>query len=59
MIFGRSNPVRLFPYARPHCVAAVEPFDRGIAINNDEPKYDIKAVTVDDVYRKVREQIQT
>jgi ADP-heptose:LPS heptosyltransferase len=58
MIFGRSNPIRLYPYGRPQCVAAVEPFDRGTAINNDEPRYDINAVTLDDVFQKVCEQLQ-
>jgi ADP-heptose:LPS heptosyltransferase len=58
MIFGRSNPIRLFPYGRPECTAAVEPFDRGNAINNYESKYDIKAVTVDDVLKKACKQIE-
>ncbi len=57
MIFGRSNPIRLYPYGRPQCVAAVEPFDRGTDINNDDPKYDIKAVATDLVYQKVRDQL--
>ncbi|MHC4154830.1 MAG: glycosyltransferase family 9 protein [Planctomycetota bacterium] len=58
MMFGRSNPIRLFPYGRPECTAAVEPFDRGNAINNYESKYDIKAVTVDDVFKKACKQIE-
>jgi len=57
MIFGRSNPVRLYPYGRPECVAAVEPFERGTAINNYEPKYDIKAVSIDEVFNKACQQL--
>jgi ADP-heptose:LPS heptosyltransferase len=58
MIFGRVNPARLAPYRRPHCVAAIEPFSRDFEIRSNKPKYDIKAVTVDYVYRKVREQLK-
>jgi len=57
MIIGRTNPARIAPYGRPHCVAAVEPYARGFKINSDDPKHDIKAVTVDDVYQKVCGQI--
>lgn len=57
IIFGRSNPARIFPYGRPKCVAAVEPFERGAAINNYEPKYDIKAVTIEEVFKKACEQL--
>jgi len=54
IIFGRSNPARLAPYKKPHSVAAVDPFSRGDKINNFEPKYDIKNITVDAVFEKVR-----
>jgi lipopolysaccharide heptosyltransferase I len=57
MIIGRTNPARIAPYGRPNCVAAVEPYARGFKINSDDPKHDIKAVTVDDVYQKVCGQI--
>jgi len=58
MIFGGVNPARLAPYGRAHCVAAVEPYTRGPKISYDDPKYDIKAVTIDDVYQKICEQIK-
>ena len=57
MIFGRSNPARVAPYGRKNCVVAVEPYDRGLCINSPDPKHDIKAVTVDDVFQKVCEQL--
>ena len=58
MIIGRTNPARIAPYGRPHCVAAVEPYSRGFKINSDDPGHDIKAVTIDDVYQKICEQIK-
>jgi lipopolysaccharide heptosyltransferase I len=57
LIFGRTNPVRLVPYGRKHCVMAIEPDGRGVAINDFDPKYDIKNITVEQVYQKVREQL--
>ena len=57
MIFGRSNPARVAPYERSGSIAAVEPYDRGFKSNSVEPRHDIKAITVDEVYEKVCEQI--
>jgi len=57
IIFGPSNPIRIFPYGRKHCVAAVEPYTRGLAIKNNDPRYDINAVSIDLVYEKVCEQL--
>jgi len=57
MIFGRSNPARVAPYGRKNCVVAVEPFGRGLHIDSADPKHDIRAVTVDDVFQKVCEQL--
>ena len=59
MIFGRSNPARVAPYARPHCVVAVEPDGRGLQPDSSDPKYDIKKITVDEVYQKVCEQLRS
>jgi len=59
LMFGRANPIRLEPYRRKHCVMAIEPDSRGIAINNFDPKYDIKLITVEQVYQKVVEQLKT
>ena len=59
LMFGRANPIRLEPYQRKHCVAAIEPDGRGTAINNFEPKYDIKNITVEQVYEKIAGQLKT
>ncbi len=58
MIFGRTNPARVGPYGRGQCAAAVEPFGRGLAINSFDAKYDIKNVTIDEVFEKVCAQLQ-
>lgn len=57
MIFGPSNPIRLFPYGRPETLAAVEPFGRGPKLQSSNPAHAIEAITVDHVYQKVCEQI--
>jgi heptosyltransferase-1 len=57
MMFGRVNPIRLEPYRRKHCVMAIEPDGRGVSINNFDPKYDIKLITVEQVYKKITEQL--
>jgi lipopolysaccharide heptosyltransferase I len=57
MIFGRSNPARVAPYARPQCVVAVEPANRGLLPDSPDPKYDIKKITVAQVYQRVCEQM--
>jgi heptosyltransferase-1 len=57
LMFGRANPIRLEPYQRKQCVVAIEPYGRGVAINNFEPKYDIKNITVEQVYQTVRQQM--
>ena len=57
LIFGRSNPARVAPFKRSQCVAAVEPDSRRLKRNSTDPKHDIKAVTVDNVYQKVCEQL--
>lgn len=57
LLFGRSNPARVAPYGRPNCVAAVDPTGRGFEADSTDPKHDIKAITVDEVYQKVCEQL--
>jgi heptosyltransferase-1 len=59
LIFGPTNPARVAPYGRQHCVAAVEPDGRGFDADSTDPKHDIKAITVDEVYRKVCEQLNS
>ena len=58
LIFGCSNPARVGPYGKSDCVVAVEPDGRGLEFKSSEAKYDIKAITVDEVYKKVCEQIE-
>jgi ADP-heptose:LPS heptosyltransferase len=59
LMFGRSNPVRLVPYGRKKCVMAIEPESRGMAINDFNPKYDIKNITVEQVYQKIAGQLKS
>ena len=59
MIFGPSNPARLRPYRRPETVLAVEPFGRGLKFHSSSPAYAIEAITVDEVYQKVCEQMNS
>jgi len=58
LIFGRSNPARVYPYNHPECVVAVEPDTRGIKANSFDPRYHIDNVTVKQVWRKVRDQLK-
>jgi lipopolysaccharide heptosyltransferase I len=51
MIFGPSNPVRLFPYNRADTIAAVEPFKRGSKLQSTDPAHSMEAISVDHVYR--------
>jgi ADP-heptose:LPS heptosyltransferase len=57
LIFGPTNPARVHPYNRPECAVAVEPDSRGFNADSYDPKHDIKAITVDEVYQKVCEQL--
>jgi heptosyltransferase-1 len=59
LMFGRANPIRLEPYRRKHCLVAIEPDGRGVSINSFDPKYDIKNITVEQVYQKIVEQLKT
>ena len=58
MIFGRSNPARVAPYKRKNCVVAIDPQNRGLKLNSDDSRYDIKAISVEQVYQKACEQIE-
>jgi heptosyltransferase-1 len=58
LIFGPTNPARVHPYNRPDCAVAVEPDSRGLKADSYDPKHNIKAITVDEVYQKVREQLK-
>lgn len=58
MMYGRSNPIRIFPYKTKDSVVAVEPFSRGLALNSFDPRHDIRAVTTDQVYTTLCRQIE-
>jgi heptosyltransferase-1 len=58
MIFGRSNPARVAPYGRGNCVAAIEPYSRGFKADSTNSRHNVKAITVDEVYGKVQEQLK-
>ena len=58
MIFGRSNPGRVAPYGRCGCAAAIEADGRGLKADSTDPNHNIKAVTFDDVYQRVTEQLE-
>jgi hypothetical protein len=36
---------------------AIEPESRGLKYNSNDPKHDVRAITVQQVYRKVCEQL--
>lgn len=55
MIFGPTNPARIYPYHKPESVAAIEPFDRGSEVGNPDSKYDIENVSFGLVFQKVSE----
>lgn len=58
IIFGPVNPARIMPYKRPDTVAAVQPNSRGSAIKSRRPEYKIQAVTVEQVFEKVKLQLE-
>ena len=59
MMFSWSNPARIAPYGRSECMVAAEPYSRPAGIKSSDPKYDIKAITVEQVYKKVCEQVNS
>jgi heptosyltransferase-1 len=59
LIFGPTNPARVAPYGRSHCVVAVEPKSRGFKADSNDPKHNIDTITVDEVYQKVCEQMDS
>lgn len=58
LIFGPTNPARVAPYGRSNCIVAVEPGSRGFKADSTNPKHDIIAITVGEVYNKVCEQMK-
>jgi ADP-heptose:LPS heptosyltransferase len=58
MMFGWSNPARIMPYGRPECMAAREPFGRGMGIKSKDLRYSVNEITVDEVFEKCCGQIR-
>jgi len=56
-MFSWSNPARIAPYGRTECMVANEPYSRGEKIRSSDPQHDIKAITVEQVWQKVCEQL--
>ncbi|MFI4910853.1 MAG: glycosyltransferase family 9 protein [Sedimentisphaeraceae bacterium JB056] len=53
IIFGYTNPIRLYPYNRMDAMA-VNDFDgRGLKLRSSDPKHSIKQITLQQVYEKV------
>jgi heptosyltransferase-1 len=57
MMYSWSNPARIAPYGRPQCMIAREPFGRGLKIKSTNPKHNVSNITVDEVFQKVKEQL--
>ena len=58
MMFSWSNPARIYPYGRKNCVVAIDPYTRGPQIKSDDPKHNVKNISVDEVFAKVCEQLE-
>ncbi|MFC1652907.1 hypothetical protein ACFL3F_04220, partial [Planctomycetota bacterium] len=52
-------PARIYPYGRPECMVAVEPFSRGWRIRSHSPRHLVAAITVDDVWAQVAKQLDS
>lgn len=59
LIFGRSNPARVCPYARDNCTVAIEPDRRGMLPDSLNPKHSINNITTETVFQKVCEQMNS
>jgi lipopolysaccharide heptosyltransferase I len=57
LMFSWSNPARIAPYGRTECMVANEPFCRGRKIRSTDPQHSISAITVEQVWQKVCEQL--
>ena len=57
IIFGNTNPLRLGPYRRPECIAAVNLDKRGAEIKDTVAAHQITNVTVEMVLEKLQLQL--
>ncbi len=58
LMFSWSNPARITPYGRAECMVAREPYSRGLKIKSTDTKHSVRAITVDEVYQKVCDQMK-
>ncbi len=58
LMFSWSNPARIAPYKRIECLVARDPFSRGHKIKSRDPKHNVDTISVDEVYKKVCEQLK-
>lgn len=58
LIFGQVNPARLAPYGRPETVVAIDPEGRGSGIRSCDPTHKVEAVSVEQVYKRLCQQIE-
>ena len=59
LMFSWSNPARIAPYGRPECMVAREPYGRGLEIKSTDPRHNVRNITVDEVFQKVCEQMNS
>jgi len=59
MMFSWSNPARIYPYGRPECMVAIDPFTRGKQIKSRDPRHNIRNISVDQVFERVCDQLQS
>jgi heptosyltransferase I len=57
ILFGPTNPMRLCPHRRPETVVTADADFHPLEIYNSDPKHMIACISVDDVYKKVVEQL--
>ncbi|MBL7215409.1 MAG: glycosyltransferase family 9 protein [Phycisphaerae bacterium] len=58
LIFGHTNPMRVGPYQRPECVAAIEPDQRPPFIESPDPSHRIEHVPFELVLDKITMQLK-
>ena len=58
LIFGHTNPMRVGPYQRPECVAAIEPDRRPALIESPDPAHRIENVPFELVWEKIIMQLK-
>ena len=57
MMFSWSNPARIYPYNRPECMVARDPFTRPPGIRSRDPRHNIDQIQVDEVWEKVQQRM--